>query len=192
MLRRLVSAVLMMTLLLALCGCSGQSADEKTALALRTALTEAAGCRMTLEVHADCDGRIYTFGLGYEDRAGEKRIEVLHPDTIAGVAARVDEAALQLEFEDVVLDFGMPEGALSTPLMVPYLLDTCLKSAYIAYTSDSDAGTVVRYYHGYEDDRLDVQVVIDRASLTPKTCEVFWDGRVILSAEITEFELIDT
>lgn len=190
--RRTLSAVLTIILLLALCGCGRQNADEKTALSLRTAMTEAAGCRMVLEVNADCDGRLYTFCLEYENTPEGKTITVLSPETIAGVAARVDETALQLEFEDVVLDFGMPEGALSTPLMVPYLLDTCMKSAYIAYTADSEMGTLVRYYHGFEDDRLEVQVAIDRASLTPKTCEVFSDGRVIVSAQITEFELIDT
>jgi len=191
-LRRCISAVLTITLLLVLCACSRQNADEKTALSLRTAMTEAVGCRMVLDVSADCDGRLYTFRLNYEDNGAERKITVLHPDTIAGVCARVQEEALQLEFEDVVLDFGMPEGALSTPLVTPYLLSQCLKTAYIAYTSDHELGAAVRYYHGFEDDRLEVQVIIDRASLTPKTCEVFWDGRAIVSAQITEFELIDT
>ena len=189
--RRLLSAVLMMTLLLGLTGCGRQSADEKSALALRTAVTEAAGCRFQMNVNADCDSRLYTFDLSYEDDGTEKTVTVLSPDTVAGVRATVDENLL-LEFEDVVLDFGMPEGALTTPLLLPHLLAQCLKSAYIAYTSDSESGTAVRYYYGYEQDRLEVQVVIDRASLTPLTCEIFQNGQVILSAKISEFELIDT
>ncbi len=189
--RRVISAVLMMTLLLC-AGCGRQNENESTALTLRTALTEATGCRMVLMVHADCDGRIYTFELEYCDMGEEKTIRVLSPQTIAGVSATVNEDGTRLIFEDVVLDFGMPEGALTSPLMAPYLLCESMKNAYIAYTSDTEAGTGVRYYHGYEDERLEVQLVIDRAALTPLTCEIFQGGKVILSAEISEFELTNT
>lgn len=189
--RRLLSAVLTIILLLALGGCSRQNENEKTALSLRTAMTEASGCKMVLNVNADCGGRLYTFGLSYEDDGSEKTIEVLSPDTIAGVRAKVRDN-LQLEFEDVVLDFGMPEGALTTPLLAPYLLGQCMKGSYIAYTSDSEQGAAVRYYHGYEEDRLEVQVIIDRASLTPLSCEIFQDGQVLLSATVTEFKLYHT
>lgn len=190
--RRWCSAVLTIILLLTVTGCSRQNADEKTALSLRTAMTEADGCRMEMLIHADCDGRIYSFGLSYEDNGTQKTIRVLEPETIAGVTAVVQGEGTRLEFADVVLDFGMPDGALTTPLLAPHLLAQCMKNAYIAYTADAQEGTAVRYYHGYEEERLELQVVIDRASLTPKTCEIFQDGRAILSVEISEFELIDT
>lgn len=189
--RRLCSAVLTIILLFFLVGCSRQDENEKTALALRAAVAEASGCRMVLDVNANCDGRLYAFRLGYEDNGSERTIEVLSPDTIAGVRAGVNDT-LQLEFEEVVLDFGMPEGALTTPLLAPHLLAQCMKASYIAYTSDSEQGTAVRYYHGYEQARLEVQLIIDRASLRPLSCEIFQDGQVILSAAVTDFELYHT
>lgn len=155
-------------------------------------MLEADGCCMVLAVNADCGDRIYTFDLAYEESEETHRILVQSPETIAGISAIVDQTDIQLVFEDVVLDLGMHSEAMDTPLIAPYLLSQCIKNDYIAYTSDSDQGVVVRYYHGYDEERLEVQVVIDRASLIPKTCEVFQDGQVVLSAKIVEFELIDT
>ncbi len=187
--RRLLSAVLTIPLLL-LAGCGGSNSDEQTALNLRAALQQAGGCRFVSEIHADCAGRLYDFSLEFSSDGETDTVTVLAPETIEGVSATVSEDGMHLVFEDVLLDFGMGESALSTPLLQPYLMTQCLISAYIAYTADTQNGTAVRYYYGYEEDRLEIEVVLDRASLTPKTCEIYQDGQVILSAEITDFELI--
>ena len=187
--RRLAAAVLTMILLL-LCSCAAQEGDEQAALSLRSALAGAAGCEFTSAVHADCDGRRYDFSLHYTSTSEEDRITVLEPEEVAGVSATVDETGADLVFEDLVLDLGLGEEAITSPLMQPQLMCACIESAYIAYTADAGDGTAVRYYYGYGDDRLEVQVVLDRASLVPLTCEVIQDGKVILSAEITDFELI--
>lgn len=185
--RRWLCAVLTIPLLL-LCSCGKQPSEEQTALDLRAALSNADVCRMTALIHADCGGRLYDFALSCE--AGEEEtVTVLAPEEIAGVCAKVTEDGTELCFEDVSLSLGLGEEALSTPLLLPHLLLECLRSAYIADTARTDEGAVVRYYHGYGDDRLELSVTLDRAALTPLRCELLLDGSVIVSAEITEFTL---
>ena len=183
--RQRLAAVLMILLLLA--GCSRSDAQEQTALALRTALQGASGCRFVSLVHAACDERLYDFTLDYES-GKDRRLTVTAPENIAGISATVSEPSGELQFDGVILSFGTEQAAAS-PLMLPWLMETCMRSAYIAYTADSEQGTAIRYYYGYDDSRLEVEVVVDRTSLTPLTCEVFQDGRALMSAEISDFVL---
>ena len=189
--RRWLFAVLTIPLLL-FAGCSRSNSDEQTALKLRGALQEAGGCRFVSEIHADCGGRLYAFTLEYASDETGAEVLVTAPETVAGVCARVTQDGTALEFEDLALELSMGDAALNTPLLLPHLLAECLRSAYIANTAETDAGTAVRYCYGYDSDRLEVEVVLDRAALVPLTCEVFWQGQVICSAEIRDFALADS
>ena len=188
--RRLAAAALTITLLL-LSACAGRSGDDETALKVRAALAGADGCAYTMDVHADCDGRLYDFQLAYAAQGGGATVTVLAPELLAGVRASVDEDGTDLTFDG--LELALEDGAAgaASPLLLPWLLHTCLQSAYIAYTAQDEGGTAVRYQYGYDETRLEVQVLLDRASLVPLNCEVFQDGQVILSAEISDFRLVE-
>ena len=186
--RRWLCAVLTMPLLL-LAGCGKTTKEEQTALDLRTALQSADSCRFEAIGHADCNGRLYDFTLAYEKTPEEETVTVLEPEEIAKIRANVSPDGTELQFKNLILELGLGEQAISTPLLLPHLLYACMQGAYIADTACTPEGAMVRYYSGYGEDHLELQVLVDRASLTPCSCELFVDGAVILSAEISDFSI---
>ena len=96
----------MMALCLLLMGCG--AGEESAAEALRQPYREMTGCAMTAEVRLSGeDGTVGDFTLRCEyDPEGVTTVEVLAPETAAGVIAEIDGEDLTLRYRGLVLGAG--------------------------------------------------------------------------------------
>ena len=96
----------MMALCLLLMGCG--AGEESGAEALLRPYREMAGCAMTAEVRLSGeDGTVGDFTLRCEYAPeGVTTVEVLAPETAAGVTAELDGEALSLRYQDLCLGAG--------------------------------------------------------------------------------------
>ena len=182
--------VLPCVLLLLLSGCSKPREPVQQALDFRTALMEAGGCSFTAVIGADYGDRTYSFSVACDYTTGEgARIEVLQPEEIAGIAAKVSATGATVVFEDVELDFGqMAEGNVS-PMAASWLLGHCWSQSYIDSAGADGQWQRITYLEGYNDEELTVDTWLDETQ-TPVHAEIVYDGTRCLNLEITQFQFV--
>ena len=78
-------------LVLCLTACGEKSQPTQKALDFRTGLMEAGGCSFTAVVTADYGDKVYPFTLDCSYTGDSARLQVLEPESIAGIAATVTE-----------------------------------------------------------------------------------------------------
>lgn len=123
--RALGICVLMISLLLTACGDTGkQTGPMERALALRSNFLAAEGCRTDMEVTADYGQRVYTFGVRAVVHGDQTTMEVLWPEEVAGITARLEGWDARLRFDDLVLETGpLDEDGLTPISALTALLD---------------------------------------------------------------------
>ena len=181
--------ILLLSLLL-LCGCTAKKAEPKTpALEFRQKLAEAGGCAFTAELTADYGEQVYVFTLecAYQT-GGDGQFTVTAPKELAGIAGTVSAQGSRVTFEDLQLDLGQLANGYVAPLETPWLLGACWSGGYIQSVGKDEDHTVITYLHGYNEGELVVETWLDSAG-TPVHCDISYDGRRCLTAEIRQFQL---
>lgn len=111
-------------LLLTLCACGGvRNNAEELALDIRTSLLEAADLDLTADVTADYGERVYDFTIRFTGNADKGAMEILAPEEIAGLKARIDLSGATLEYDGAELDTGaLTADGLSPAEAIPVLI----------------------------------------------------------------------
>lgn len=178
--------LLLLLLCLLLCGCGKQDPTQE-ALDFRTALLETGGCSFCAQVSAEDGEQVYIFTLHCIWEDGSAQLEVLEPESIAGIRATVEVGSTKLEFDGATLDFGSLAGGQLSPVAAPWLLACCWQSEYIAWSGADGQQRRVTYLRGYEDEELAVDTwFFDRI---PVYAEMSWNGRRCLCVTIREFQM---
>lgn len=123
--RRTLSCVLMMTLLLTACGGSGKEDPRQRAALIRSEYLDLAGWSSVITLTADYGEQVYDFTVraGWE-RAGETVLTVLSPELLAGITARVRDGEGLLEYDGAGLSIGRLDGEGLSPISaVPALME---------------------------------------------------------------------
>ena len=180
-------------LLLSACGGAGEAGAE----ALREPYQEMAGCSMEADISCDQGG------LAWEARllcdyvpGGESAVEVLAPETIAGVRAVLDGESGALEFQGEALDVGRLSGeAVSPAACLPALMDA-LRDGWLLEENEEDwNGTpclrLCLDQTGPEGGKIVSTLWLRREDGTPLRGEIAVDGAQILTAEFTSFSFCD-
>lgn len=187
--------VLMMTLCLLLTGCGGTT--EETA-DLRARYHDMAGCVMEAAVTCEQEGLEWTAELRCEYvPGGESVIEVLSPESIAGVKAVLDEGAWTLEYEGDCLNAGTvsPEE-ISPAACLPRLMNA-LRDGWLLEESQEEWNDVpcLRLcvdQSGPQGGKLVSTVWLRQDDGTPLRGEIAVEGEIFLTAEFTSFTFYDT
>ena len=193
--RKLMSCVLMMTLLLA--GCGGQSGEESPdnlAAQIRGEYLSLSAWTATVSVTADYGERVYDFVLDVSwEKEGETVLTVVEPELIAGITARLKEDGAYLEYDGASLSTGPLTGEGMTPLeAVPFLMDQ-LTSGYMARCDHEtwDEQQVLRVDcrdpEGEEGTGSECALFFDPDTHDLLRAELSYDGAVVLTAEFTDF-----
>ena len=172
-------------LLLAACGGRGGGEGESRTADLRDRYHDCAGCTMEAAVSCDQEGLAWEAELRCEYvPGGESTVEVLSPETIAGVKAVLNDTDWRLEYEGESLNAGT---RLMNALRDGWLLEeneeewngvSCLR-----LTVDQT---------GVKDGKILSTVWLNLADGTPVRGEIAVDGEIILTADFTSFSFYDT
>ena len=186
----------MMTLLLLLSAC-GQSGEEKAA-DLRDHYHDMAGCMMEAAVTCTQNGRVWQAELRCEYVPdGEITVEVLSPETIAGVRAVLDGDTLTLEYEDLCLNAGTLSSQSVRPMACLPRLMSALRDGWLLEENEETWNDVpcrrlMVDQSGTQNGKIVSTIWLRKEDGTPVRGEISVEGEIILTAEFTSFAFYDT
>ena len=192
--RRILSCVLIMTLLLS--GCKAASAGEtpeEAALAVRDRYQSLAGWSATVDVTADVGGKVFDFTLDASwQREGETVLTITAPELLAGITARIAKGETVLEYDGVGVSLGLLDGSGLTPVSVVTGLMAQIEQGYMArcaWAGEGEQELQITFRDPEAEPNTGTQYVLtfDRAGMELRSAEVSVDGAVVLSARISNF-----
>lgn len=191
------SCVPMMALCLLLMGCG--AGEESAAEALRQPYREMTGCAMTAEVRLSGeDGTVGDFTLRCEyDPEGVTTVEVLAPETAAGVIAEIDGEDLTLRYRDLVLGAGTVSSEKLSPMECLPELMAAAREGWLLSESRETVGeepclrlTLDRT--GEEGGKIVSTLYLREGDGVPVYGEIAVEGAVVLKAAFTDFTFGET
>jgi hypothetical protein len=116
-----------------LSSCGGsKSGGEELALKIRTSFLETEELSVKADITADYGERVYEFTITYTGGADSGVIEILAPEAIAGLTAKVSVSGATLEYDGAALDMGaVTKDGLSPAEALPVLISQW-QSGYIS------------------------------------------------------------
>ena len=184
--KRLTCVVL---ILLLLCGCGADSKNLDRAMALRGQLQQKE-VAFDVDVTADYGNKVHTFSMACQaDIQGNLKFTVTKPETIAGISGIVAQDSGKLTFDDQILAFDILADDLTSPVSGPWVLIKTLRSGYL--TSCSQEGELLRVAidDSYAEKALHLEIWLD-ANDIPQQCEIYWQGRRLLSMNVKNFTFV--
>lgn len=194
--RKLLTCVLMMTLLLSGCkaGGGGESPEE-LAGTIRDEYQNMAGWSAVAEVTADYGEKVFDFTMDVQwRREGETVLTITAPELLAGITARVAEKETVLEYDGVGLSLGALDGDGLTPVSAVTALMDRIGQGYMArcaWTGPEESQLAIRY----QDPELaanqgtEFLLTFDRASHALLGAEVSSAGTTVLTVNFSNFTM---
>ena len=191
--RRTLSCVLMMTLLLTACGGSGEESPENLAARIRAEYLSLSGWSAEVFMTADYGDRVYEFTVDATwAREGDTVLTITAPELVAGITARLSDGVGYLEYEGASLSTG-PIGDGMNPLeAVPFVMEQ-VTAGYMARCSFVEEGeqkllrVLCREAEGNEGTGGECTLYFDVDSHDLVRAELSWDGVTVLTARLNEF-----
>ena len=193
--RRSLSCVLLITLLLTGCRAGGAAeSPENLAARIRAEYLSVTAFTAQLDIHVDYGQRVYDFTLDTSWRKdGETVLTVTAPELIAGITARIGKGEALLEYDGASLSTGPLSGDGMTPLeAVPFLMEQ-VTGGYMARCSFETEGErqVLRVFcrdpNNAEGTGRECALYFDTDSHDLLRAELSYDGAVVLTAALTNF-----
>lgn len=185
----------MILLLLLLTACGGTEEAEESA-SMRAAYQTMTGCVMEAEVSCSQENLLWEGQLRCEYvPEGESIMEVLSPETIAGVRAVLGEE-WRLEYEDLVLPVGtLGEESLSPMTCLPRLMHA-LREGWLLEENQESWGDTPCLRLTVDETAADGSKIVSTVWLRqedgmPLRGEIALEGEIILTAEFTSFTFYD-
>ena len=190
----------MMTLCLLLAGCAGGGGGEKTAdaAALRAPYMNMTGCTMEAAVTWSEGEQLWeTEVLCEYVPGGETTVEVLSPETIAGVRAVITGEELSLEYEDLCLGAGTLSAQEVSPMACLPRLMSALRDGWLLEENTEEWNEIpcLRLtvdQSGPQDGKILSTLWLNTADGTPVRGEIAVEDEIILTADFTDFSFYDT
>lgn len=182
-------------LLLTACGGTEEKGDRVTQL--REMYQAMTGCTMEAEVSCAYDTQVWRGQLRCDYvPAGECVIEVLAPETIAGVRAVLRPDGWQLEYEDLALAVGaLGEDTLSPVTCLPRLMHA-LREGWLLEENEETWNETACVRLTVDESAADGRKIVSTVWLrqedgSPVRGEIALEDEIILSAEFTGFSFYD-
>ena len=185
--RRYVLPALMITLLLT--GCGGAAPERKLG-ELRDTLAAAREITLTADVTANLDTEVFPCTLRCTATAETATVEVIAPETIAGVRAVVDPDNMRIEYGDVSLGVG-GEAAVPSPVTaLPLLLQALREGSTLQSWTEREGDRTLCVRELYVTDDCTLALWLDGETMLPRYAEFRLGGRTAVRCEIREFTFI--
>ena len=163
-------------------GCANKNAARFEEFS--AALGERNDLDVTAEVRAEYDDRSCTFTLRcVEDGSGGCTVEVLAPELIRGVRARMSADGTKLVYDSVSVDTGDDGSAALSPMGALPLLLRALRTASLDAAWKEDGKLAVQLT---PEDGVSMTVLFDDET-RPSCAEIARDGTALLFIDITDF-----
>lgn len=181
--KRFVGLLLVMVLL---CGCGADDKLMERAIDLRGKV-QRASVSFDVDIVADYGDKTYTFSMQCQsDTAGNMKFKVTKPETIADITGMVAKGTGKLTFDDKLLAFDVLADGLISPVSGPWVMIETLRSGYLNSCAQERDELRLTIDDSYAEKALHLEFWLDSSDL-PKYCEVYWNGRRLLSMTVSSF-----
>lgn len=176
-------------LLLCLCfltACKGEESALSQANLFRAELLSNGGCAFTVDIQADFGQGIHSFTVECDSTSeGVLTMEVLSPETIAGICATVEGDTGKLQYEGLSLTFGMLADDTISPVSAPGILADCWLSEFVLSAGKEGE----RYRASYEKKISGKVLLLDTyfENGVPISAEICYNNMRIIHMEIRDF-----
>ena len=185
--RKCFLSALMISLLL-LTGC-GSAQEESKIEEFRAAISESERVSFIAEMHTD-DGEIVADYVLRCTRSGEETVmELLSPELIAGVTARISGKQATLDFDGLSFAAGSIGGKIS-PMEVPdVLLDGMEKGSAVQFCRETWEEQDTLTFSVDMGESTALRIHLDATSLCPLYGEISVDGNRIADCRIRDWQM---
>ena len=185
--RRFLIPALMISLLLT--GCGNGGAERK----LRTQQEKAAGAAelsFTAEITAELSEEVFSCTLACTADAEGVTAELLAPESLAGIRARVGNGETRLEYENLALSMGTAGLEHISPVSAAPLLAEALRSGFLRRCwTEKDGERTLIAAEIYVTDDAELSLWFDGETMAPVHGEFYQNGSMVLRCEIRDFIL---
>ena len=183
--RRLIVPVLMISLLLT--GCDSGAVQRKLK-EQREKFAAAENISFVAELTANPGKEVFQCTVACAAAGGELTVELLSPESVAGIRARIADGQTTLEYENISLGVGTAGQDGITPVSAAPLLISALRSGFLQRCwIERDADGELLAEEVYITDAAELTVWYRSEELTPVRCEFVQEDKVILRCDIREF-----
>ena len=194
--RKLLSCVLMMTLLLAACAPAGGATPESAALALRDTYKDLAGWSSAVDITVEVGDKVFDFTLDASwQKDGETVLVITAPELLAGITARIADGETVLEYDGAGLSLGLLDGrGLTAVSAVPWVMEQ-IGSGYMAKCAWAGENKELlqitfRDPEAEANKGTEYRVTFDRETLALHGAEVSVDGASVLTVVFRNFTMV--
>lgn len=179
-----------------LCGCAQVQRDGRLDERIRKNFEELSGFTAEVKILSDLGESTLEYSGQYEYNKDDNDKFILKtPEALAGIVIMASgEAAddMTIQYQDTVLDSGMPVRAGATPADALPLLLHALRTAAPQETWEETVGGVKTVAARYEAEdaqgKIMRQIWLTRDSLRPVYAECFVDGNRVLQLFFSEYQ----
>ena len=155
-------------------------------ITLRKSLMDAKAITCKCDITANYGDRTYEFTLDCDfDEAGNLSFTVIRPESISGISGRISGTGGTLVFDQESLSFPLIADGYLSPVSSPWLFMKALRSGRIDSCGTSNPGFLIRTFDSYSDQTMQVDIYT-QDDFTPYYSELLWDGRRVLSLQVSE------
>lgn len=187
--RRAVLFVLMISLaLLAGCGNTAKQ-DEERVEQFRQQLSQALVITVTAEIRADYGDTVAEFVVACTAQGDEISIEIVQPEMVAGVKARLTGEDARLEYEDIILDAGVVTSDDMSPVSALPSIIASLKEGYLKATwRESEGDDLYLVAQMTVSDSVMQAMWFSYPDMIPKYCEIRSGEHVTVYCAFTDWK----
>lgn len=177
----------LMTALLLLAGCAGGGAGENRFRDWQAGLADASGVSFAAEITADYGEKVLQYGAVLHWMDGTAAVEILSPESIAGIKLQTTDDGTTLEYDGAFLELGSLNAAgLSPAAALPFILRTLRSGRLLDSRGERDGQTRYEVYTlAAEDGELTVWFRTD--GFTPAAAELTMGGITKISCRISDW-----
>ena len=193
--RKMLSCVLMMTLLLSGCKGGGENAPETAALALRDTYKDLAGWTSAVAITAEGGDKVFDFTLDASwQKEGETVLTITAPELLAGITARIADGEAVLEYDGAGLSLDLLDGkGLTAVSAVPWVMEQ-IGSGYMAkcvWAGENRELLQITFRdpEAEANKGTEYRIAFDRETLALNGAEVSVDGASVLTVVFRDFTM---
>lgn len=162
----------------------------KQGMEIRARLLEAQGCSFNARITADYGDNLYTFSVDCEGtQDGTITFQVSEPEALSGITGKLSDIGGALTFDETALSFPYLTDDQLNPVSAPWIFLKTLRSGYLTSVCMEDGKLRLSVDDSYEEDALHLDIWMDENNV-PIRADILYDGKRILSLEITDFRFL--
>ena len=173
----------LMISLVILCGCSDNG--EESFLKFMQQVYTADQVSFNAVVRAEYSDKTAEFKLGYLQDENGAVVEILEPELVAGIKARVSKDSTQLEYENVILDIGTLSDNGLSPMSALHVLIKAMREGHLDIVWTEDNMLAARII---PTDDTTVTLWLSK-ELVPLNAEISCDEKTVVFIEITDWSV---